>query len=173
MLMRNFDKKRQQDERKFERWESLPSGGRQYWFEVERKGWKATYTKDVDAKEKTVHFGQYVTVCDKRGKAKEFHGRCAFQEEDIKALEKVGSVRVTREVLAQKLSACLNQQTLLSELVRWALSVMMAGDFEESDYETLREVVAWTGMLDIVASRMGWDECKRWLEGLKGRLEAR
>lgn len=44
---------RQQNEKKFGNWESLPSGGRCYWYELTgRGGWKARYLKEVDDKEK-------------------------------------------------------------------------------------------------------------------------
>jgi len=57
-----FDKtKRGQNERKFGNWETLPEGGRRYWYEVTgRTGWKARYVKEVDAEEKTVRFYQEI-----------------------------------------------------------------------------------------------------------------
>jgi len=52
---------REQNERKFLRWEDLPNGGRRYWHQVAgRHGWKARYVKEVDASEKTVRFYQEI-----------------------------------------------------------------------------------------------------------------
>jgi hypothetical protein len=52
---------REQNERKFLRWEDLPNGGRRYWHPVAgRHGWKARYVKEVDASEKTVRFYQEI-----------------------------------------------------------------------------------------------------------------
>jgi hypothetical protein len=53
-------------------WEELPSGGRQYWFEVAgRHGWKARYVKEVEANENTVRFWQ--EIYDEQDKLVEIH----------------------------------------------------------------------------------------------------
>ena len=63
---------REQNERKFSHRESLPSGGRRYWLDVQgRQGWKARYVKEVDAEEATVRF--YHEIYDGRGKLVEVH----------------------------------------------------------------------------------------------------
>jgi hypothetical protein len=63
---------RQQNERKFGRWQDLPNGGRRYWFEVTgRQGWKARYVKEVDVREKTTRFWQ--EIFDSAGQLVETH----------------------------------------------------------------------------------------------------
>jgi len=53
--------KRQDNEKKFPKWEELPDGSRKYWFEIEgRTGWKARYVKVVDQNEVTLTFGQEI-----------------------------------------------------------------------------------------------------------------
>ena len=55
------EKKRQQNESKFDNWKSTEDGGRIYWFEVTgNKGWKAKYLKEVDENEKTRKFWQEI-----------------------------------------------------------------------------------------------------------------
>ena len=55
------DKKRQQNEIKFENWKETEDGGRIYWFEVDgQKGWKAKYFKVVDKNERTIGFYQEI-----------------------------------------------------------------------------------------------------------------
>lgn len=52
---------RQQNERRFGRWEELPGGGRRSRLDVAgRPGWQARYLKEVDAGETTVRFGQEI-----------------------------------------------------------------------------------------------------------------
>lgn len=52
---------RTQNERKFERWEDLPGGGRRYWLDVKgRHGWRARYVKIVDGNEVSVKFFQEI-----------------------------------------------------------------------------------------------------------------
>lgn len=48
---------RVQNEKKFRKWDELPSGGRIDWLEiVGRFGWRARYLKEVDAEEVTLRF---------------------------------------------------------------------------------------------------------------------
>lgn len=64
--------RRSQNERKFENWEELPSGGRRYWLDVQgRSGWRARYVKEVDEKENTTAFRQ--ETYDEKGKLAEVH----------------------------------------------------------------------------------------------------
>ncbi len=63
---------RQQNEKKFGQWESLPDGGRRYWYELKgRNGWKARYFKEVNAQEKTTRFWQ--EIYDATGQLVETH----------------------------------------------------------------------------------------------------
>ena len=63
---------REQNERKFQSWEKIPSGGRRYFLDVAGKhGWSARYLKEVDADEKTLRFWQ--EIYDGRGILVEIH----------------------------------------------------------------------------------------------------
>ena len=63
---------KEQNERKFQNWRDLPSGGRQYWLDVfGRSGWKARYIKEVDAQEVTLRF--YQEIYNETGDLVEVH----------------------------------------------------------------------------------------------------
>ncbi len=63
---------REQNERKFGRWEEVAGGGRRYWLDVPgRLGWRARYLKEVDAQETTLRFWQ--EIYDEQGKLVEVH----------------------------------------------------------------------------------------------------
>ncbi len=65
-------KKRNQNERKFGKWEELPEGGRRYWYEVSASsGYKARYIKEVDSEERTVRF--YQEIYNEKGNLVELH----------------------------------------------------------------------------------------------------
>jgi hypothetical protein len=65
-------RKRRQNEAKFDSWDELPDGGRRYRLEVRgRKGWLALYLKQVDASENTVRFWQEIR--DAEGQMVEIH----------------------------------------------------------------------------------------------------
>ncbi|HHC23822.1 MAG TPA: hypothetical protein ENK58_00195 [Desulfobacterales bacterium] len=66
------ERKRRQNERKFDDWEELPDGGRRYSYEIRgRRGWFARYVKEVDVSEKTIRFWQ--EIYDDRGQLTEIH----------------------------------------------------------------------------------------------------
>ena len=65
---------RNQNEKKFGRWEELPGGGRLYWFDVSgRHGWRARYLKKVDADKMTIRFWQ--EIFDEQGKLVKLHDK--------------------------------------------------------------------------------------------------
>jgi hypothetical protein len=63
---------REQNERKFTHWITLPHGGRRYWLEISgRSGWYARYVKEVDADEQTIKF--YQEIYNASGERVEVH----------------------------------------------------------------------------------------------------
>ena len=80
------NKKRQQNEKKFEEWEQLPNGGRRYWYDVPgHGGWKARYVKEVDVDEITTKF--YQEIYDDKDNLREIHEK--YPED--KGHRKIGS----------------------------------------------------------------------------------
>jgi hypothetical protein len=82
-------------------------------------------------------------------------------------------MQVTRQMVGEKLIAYLQHQTTLSELVNWAEQVMQEGDFEEADYDSLREVISRLGLADVRAFGLTWEDCEQFLQrlGYSVRLE--
>jgi hypothetical protein len=80
---------------------------------------------------------------------------------------------ITSKIVAEKLSAYLHHELGLNELVDWAEKIMMEGDFEEENYETLREIVSRLGVADVKAFGLTWEDCERFLNqlGYKVRVE--
>ncbi len=70
--MDSFQKRRLQNEKKFENWVPLSNEGRRYWYEVYGKAnWKARYVKEVDKFEMTVCF--YQEIYNSNGELVELH----------------------------------------------------------------------------------------------------
>jgi len=80
---------------------------------------------------------------------------------------------VTSKMLAEKLSAYLRHKLSLSDLVDWAEDIMKEGDFEEKNYETLRNIVSQLGVADVKAFGLTWEDCERFLNqlGYKVKVE--
>jgi len=72
-------------------------------------------------------------------------------------------MKVTRSEVAKKLIDYLEHRITLAELVDWAESAMMEGDFEE---ETLRDIIARLGLADVQAFGIPWEDYESFLSQL-------
>jgi hypothetical protein len=73
---------------------------------------------------------------------------------------------VTPKVVAEKLTSYLHHELELAELVDWAENIMMDGDFDEDNYEILRDIVSRLGVSDVRTFGITWEECERFLNQL-------
>jgi hypothetical protein len=58
---------------------------------------------------------------------------------------------MTRETVARKLAAYLHHELSLNDLVDWAQLAMLEGEFENFDYNAIRDAVARLGLADMRA----------------------
>jgi len=79
-------------------------------------------------------------------------------------------MKVTRKKVAQKLIDYLNHGITLTELVDWAESAMMEADFEEQNFEAIRDIVSRVGLADVRAFGMTWEDCEDFLSRLGYRV---
>ena len=75
-------------------------------------------------------------------------------------------MKISREEVAQKLIDYLHHRITLAELVDWAELTIMEADFDERDYETLRDIVSRLGLADVKAFGMTWEDCEDLLSQL-------
>ncbi|NCO39022.1 MAG: hypothetical protein COZ06_37040 [Armatimonadetes bacterium CG_4_10_14_3_um_filter_66_18] len=82
-------------------------------------------------------------------------------------------MRVTRQVIVDRLSTYLHGEAELDELVDWAEDALVEGEFEESEVETLAGVVARLGVADMRAFGLTWQDCQQMLRrlGYAARVE--
>jgi cobyrinic acid a,c-diamide synthase len=82
-------------------------------------------------------------------------------------------MQLTRKAVAHKLAAYLHHEISLDELVAWANAAMMEDDFEEADYDAIRDAVARLGLADVQAFGLTWEDCARILKqlGYNARVE--
>jgi len=76
-------------------------------------------------------------------------------------------------MVAHKLEAYLHHQLSLDDLVAWANTAMLEGDFEEEHFDAVRDVVARLGLADVRAFGLTWEECENLLKqlGYQARVE--
>jgi hypothetical protein len=74
--------------------------------------------------------------------------------------------RITRQAVAEKLGAYLRHELSLADLVAWAETAMMDGEFDLKDVTVLRDVVARLGVADVRAFGLAWEDCEDLLSRL-------
>jgi hypothetical protein len=82
-------------------------------------------------------------------------------------------VTITKHTAAQKLAGYLHHEISLAQLVDWAESAMLDGEFAGQDVEALRFVVSRLGVADVRAFGLTWEDCESLLErlGYRARVE--
>lgn len=73
---------------------------------------------------------------------------------------------ITARDVANKLIACVRHEIELKDLVDWAEQAMMEGDFDEKDYEAIRDIVSQLAVADVKAFGLTWDDCEDFLNRL-------
>jgi len=79
-------------------------------------------------------------------------------------------MKITHQEVAQKLIDYLQHRITLTELVDWAEVAMMEAEFDERDFETLRDIVSRLGLADVRAFGMTWEDCEDFLSRLGYRV---
>ena len=73
---------------------------------------------------------------------------------------------ITRHDVARKLTAYLRHQLSLEEMVAWAERAMMEGEFDEDDFETVRDIVSRLGLADVNQFSLTWEDWENFLDRL-------
>lgn len=73
---------------------------------------------------------------------------------------------ITPKIVAKKLSVHLHHKLSLDNLVAWAESAMMEGEFDPAYLPTIRDVVARIGVTDVRAFGLTWEDCEQLLSQL-------
>ena len=63
---------------------------------------------------------------------------------------------VTRDTGADQLAAYLEGKRTLAAIVSWAHDAFNEGEFDETDLEVIRDVVARLGLRDVAAFGLTW-----------------
>ena len=75
-------------------------------------------------------------------------------------------MKINRKTVAQKVIDYLYHRIQLTELIDWAERAMMDADFEEQDFEILRDIVSHLGLADVKAFGISWGDCEDYLSRL-------
>jgi hypothetical protein len=73
---------------------------------------------------------------------------------------------ITKQTVADKIAAHLHHEITFARLVDWSENVLMEGELDERDAQTLSEVIARLGVADVRAFGLAWDDCEELLHKL-------
>jgi hypothetical protein len=79
-------------------------------------------------------------------------------------------MQITRRTAAEKLTAYLHHQMSLTQLVDWAESALLSGEFAEPDANALRYVVSRLGVADMRTFGLTLEDCEDLFERLGYRI---
>ncbi|MBA7709528.1 hypothetical protein ES703_118447 [subsurface metagenome] len=79
-------------------------------------------------------------------------------------------MKINRKIVAQKIIDYLYHRTTLTELVDWAETAMMDADFQEQDFEILRDIISRLGLADVKAFGISWEDCENFMSRLGYRV---
>ncbi len=82
-------------------------------------------------------------------------------------------MKITRQSVAEKLTAYLQGHLTQAGLVDWAERAMMDAEFEERHVELLADIVGRLGLADVAEFGLRWEDCDNFLRklGYRARVE--
>ncbi len=73
---------------------------------------------------------------------------------------------VTKQALAYMLIKYINREIDLLNLVNWAEDMIKEADFENKDFELIRDILARIGLANVREFGLSWDDCYDYLHKL-------
>ncbi len=75
-------------------------------------------------------------------------------------------MKVTSKNVAQKLTDYLYHRITLEELVDWAELMMMEAEFDEKNFDIIRDIISYIGLADVKAFGITLYDCEKFLNRL-------
>ncbi len=76
------------------------------------------------------------------------------------------NIKVTKGDIAKKISSYLNRSITLEQMVDWAENMICEADYEEKNFELIKEVLSRLGLADVKEFGLSWDDCYSYLSRL-------
>jgi hypothetical protein len=80
-------------------------------------------------------------------------------------------MKITRQIVADKIADYLHGKVSQSDLVDWAERAMTHTDFDEADADLLAEIVGRLGLADVAEFGLRWQDCEEFLRRLGYRAK--
>lgn len=72
-------------------------------------------------------------------------------------------MKVTKKKLVDKIVAYLNRSITTKQMVDWAESMICEAEYDEKDFELIREILSRLGVADVKEFGLSWDDCYDYL----------
>ncbi|MBI3592382.1 MAG: hypothetical protein HY099_02695 [Nitrospirae bacterium] len=73
---------------------------------------------------------------------------------------------LTKKEIADMLLKYIKHEITITALVNWAEEMLMETDFENRNFELIRDIVARIGLSDVREFGLTWDDCYDYLHKL-------
>jgi hypothetical protein len=84
---------------------------------------------------------------------------------------KIHPMKITRQIVADKITDYLHGKLSQAELVDWAERAMMESDLDEADADLLSDIVGRLGLADVAEFGLRWQDCEEFLRRLGYRAK--
>ena len=80
-------------------------------------------------------------------------------------------MKISRQIVADKITEYLHGKLSQAELVDWAEHAIMEADFDEVDVDLLTDIVGRLGLADVAEFGLRWQDCEEFLRRLGYRAK--
>src|SRR6266516_3326558 len=80
-------------------------------------------------------------------------------------------MKITRQIVAHKITDYIHGKLSQAELVDWAERAMMDADFDEAETDLLTDIVGRLGLADVAEFALRWQDCEEFLRRLGYRAK--
>lgn len=70
---------------------------------------------------------------------------------------------ITKKTVADKILDYLHHKISLAQLVDWSEENFMDGEFDDKDFELIKDILSRLGLADVRAFGLMWEDCEEFL----------
>lgn len=73
---------------------------------------------------------------------------------------------ITKKTIAEKILEYLHHNITLAQLVDWSENNLMDGEFEDKNFELIKDILSKLALADVRAFGLMWEDCEAYLKNL-------
>jgi hypothetical protein len=72
-------------------------------------------------------------------------------------------MKVSKENIVNEILSYLNRSISLEQMVDWAENMIREAEYDEKDFELIKEILGRLGLADVKEFGLSWDDCYDYL----------